>query len=95
MATTFKLIQAPTDNTIMMLMQRMNKEEQQHITGKHWDAVLLVQTNLPEMYALADTAEKTANVIIEEIKGVCPQHVGMIAVFGSTSAIQSVIDAMQ
>jgi ethanolamine utilization microcompartment shell protein EutS len=88
-----KFIKSPTPNTIALLAQRVSPERRERIKGV-WDAVGLVQGNLADIFAAADIAEKTANVIVEEIRGVCPQHMTMIAIFGDTASVETALRAI-
>jgi microcompartment protein CcmL/EutN len=44
------------------------------------------------MFVAADIAEKAANVKVEEIRGICPQHFTMIAIFGDTASVDEAIN---
>lgn len=54
----------------------------------------LVQGALADMIAAADLAEKTSNVWVEEIRGICPQHFTMIAIFGDIADVDSALKAI-
>ncbi len=85
-----RFIKSPTPNTIALLAQRVAAERRERILGK-WDAVGLVQGPLADIFACADLAEKTANVVVEEIRGICPQHMTMIAIFGDTASVETAL----
>ncbi|MBC7330795.1 BMC domain-containing protein [bacterium] len=88
-----KFIKSPTPNTIALLAQRVSPERRERIKGV-WDAVGLVQGHLADIFAAADIAEKSANVVVEEIRGVCPQHMTMIAIFGDTASVETALRAI-
>jgi len=88
-----RFIKSPTPNTIVLLAQRVSPERRERIKGV-WDAVGLVQGPLADIFSAADIAEKTANVIVEEIRGVCPQHMTMIAIFGDTASVETALRAI-
>lgn len=88
-----RFIKSPTQNTVALLAQRVSPERRERILGK-WDAVGLVQGPLADIFAAADLAEKTANVVVEEIRGVCPQHMTMIAIFGDTASVETALKAI-
>ena len=46
------------------------------------------------IYAI-DIAEKSAGVIVEDIKGTCPQHMTLIAILGDSSAVESAIEEIK
>lgn len=54
----------------------------------------LVQGALADMIAAADMAEKAADVRVEEIRGICPQHFTMIAIFGEIADVDSALKAI-
>ncbi|MBC7328573.1 BMC domain-containing protein [bacterium] len=89
-----RFIKSPTPNTIALLAQRVSPERRERILGK-WDAIGLVQGPLADIFAAADIAEKTANVIVEEIRGICPQHMTMIAIFGDTASVETALKKIQ
>jgi microcompartment protein CcmL/EutN len=62
--------------------------------NKTWDAIGLVQGKLSEMLVAADVAEKAANVKALEIRGVCPQHFTMIALFGDTASVNEALNSI-
>nr|WP_148137860.1 BMC domain-containing protein [Candidatus Formimonas warabiya] len=57
-------------------------------------AVGLVQGALADMIAAADIAEKAAQVEVEEIRGVCPQHVTLIGIFGEIADVDAALKAV-
>ena len=59
-----------------------------------YDTVGLVQGKLSEMFVASDIAEKSADVLVEEIKGVCPQHFALIAIFGDTASVTVALAAI-
>lgn len=81
-----QFIKSPSRGALAMLARRSAGIEnlEQHPPA----AVGLIQGNLAEMVTAADVAEKAAQVRVEEIRGVCPQHFTMIAIFGDTAAVE-------
>ena len=63
--------------------------------SKQYDTIGLVQGKLIDMVAAADLAEKAANVEVEEIRGVCPQHFVLLALYGDTASVEAAIKAIQ
>jgi microcompartment protein CcmL/EutN len=74
-----------------MLIARMDTMAKERISNQPWDAVGLVMHNLPSLFAYADVAEKAATVTITEIRGICPQHFAMLAIFGDTASVETAI----
>ena len=62
---------------------------------KNVDAIGLAQGKLIEMIYAIDIAEKAAGVIVEDIKGICPQHMTSIAILGDTSSVESAIEEIK
>lgn len=90
-----RLIQAPRPSTIAMLLRRMPPDCRKEIQGKRIDAVGLVQTDLPNLFYLADVGVKSGSVSAVELHGTCPQHINTIGFFGDTAAVQSAMKAVQ
>jgi microcompartment protein CcmL/EutN len=73
----------------------MHPDAQENILGKKWGAVGLVQDYLPNLFAMADIASKQANVVVEEVRGTCPQHITMMAIFGDTASVRAALDSIE
>lgn len=89
----FRLIQSPTEGTKRALIKRMGIEGKEAI--ENVDAIGLAQGKLIDMIYAIDIAEKAAGVVVEDIKGVCPQHMTSIAILGDTSSVQSAIEEIK
>ena len=87
-----QIIKSPTDGVVEMLQRRSSNKSLYE--NKVWDTIGLVQGRLSEMFVAADIAEKAANVKVEEIKGICPQHFTMIAIFGDTSSVNEALKSV-
>ena len=87
-----EIIKSPSGGVVEMLQRRSCAEN--FFENKNWDTVGLVQGKLSEMMVAADIAEKTANVRVEEIRGICPQHFTMIAVFGDTASVSEALNSI-
>lgn len=89
-----RIIKSPTNGTIEMLSRRRSIT-QANQESKQYDTIGLVQGKLIDMIAAADLAEKSANVEVEEIRGVCPQHFVLLALYGDTASVEAAIKAIQ
>ncbi|HVI42879.1 MAG TPA: BMC domain-containing protein [Anaerovoracaceae bacterium] len=87
-----EIIKSPSDGVVEMLQRRSSSKN--FFENKVWDTIGLVQGKLSEMLVAADIAEKTANVRVEEIRGICPQHFTMIAVFGDTASVSEALNSI-
>ena len=89
----WKIIKSPSQGTVDILMRRMgspvNKE------ASRYDAIGLVQGRLIEMIVASDIAEKTAGVVVEDIRGSCPQNLILIAIFGDTASVEAAIESIR
>ncbi|MEG2411499.1 MAG: BMC domain-containing protein [Clostridium sp.] len=89
----FRIIKSPSESTKDILRRRMGTSCKTDINSI--DAVGLVQGKLIDMIYAADIAEKAVGVTVEDIKGSCPQHMILIAIFGDTSSVESAIDEIK
>jgi BMC domain. len=89
-----RIIKSPTNGTIEMLNRRRSLT-QTNEESKQYDTIGLVQGKLIDMVAAADLAEKAANVEVEEIRGVCPQHFALLALYGDTTSVEAAIKVIQ
>lgn len=55
----------------------------------------MVQGRLADMIRASDIAEKTSDVQIEEIRGICPQHFTMIAIYGDVAAVETALKVIE
>lgn len=88
-----QFIKAPSPSVLTMLSRRA--ADRQRILSSDPGAVGLVQGALADIIAAADVAEKAAEVWVEEIRGICPQHFAMIAIFGETAEVAAALDAVK
>lgn len=81
-----QFIKSPSKGALAILARR--SPGMPELAQERPDAVGLVQGTLAEMITAADIAEKAAQINVEEIRGICPQHVTMIAIYGDTAAVE-------
>jgi len=89
----FQVIKQPSSGVIKMLESRTLVRD--FFQDRTFDTIGLVQGKLVEMFVAADIAEKASGVDVLEIKGICPQHFTMIAIFGDTAAVLEAIDRIK
>ena len=89
----YRIIKSPSPGTVDLLFRR--KGSAPGIPIENYDAVGLVQGRLIDMVFAADIAEKAAGVVVEDIKGYCPQNLIMIAIFGDTAAVEAALQEIQ
>lgn len=89
----YRIIKSPSSGTVDILFRRKGSAPSVPLEG--YDAVGLVQGRLIDMVFAADIAEKAAGVVVEDIKGHCPQNLIMIAIFGDTASVEAAIKEIQ
>jgi len=89
----FKIIKSPSDGVVTMIQNRLPKSSIR--VDLKYDSIGLLQGKLSEMLWAADIAEKAADVTVEEIMGICPQHIAMIAIMGDTFSVETAIGALK
>ena len=97
MAFSTQLISHPSKGVFEFLRQRVG------VIGKKifaeaevpFTAVGLVQGKVVDMIAAADVAEKAGDVLVFDLKGICPQHITMIGIFGDIADVEAAMDAIE
>lgn len=87
-----EIIKSPSKGTLQMLKGRSHRKN--FLEECVYDTVGLVQGKLLEMFVASDIGEKAADVWVEEIQGVCPQHFALIAIFGDTTSVTVALTAI-
>lgn len=90
-----RVIHAPRPGTISLLLRRMAQEARKELQDRRFDAVGLVQTDLPGLFYMADIGQKAGSVIAVELHGNCPQHFNTVAFFGDTAAVAAAMSAVR
>lgn len=86
----YRIIKSPSPGTMDILLRR--KSSPSTNADRSYAAVGLVQGRLIDMVVAADIAEKAAGVVVEDIKGHCPQNLIMLAVFGDTASVEAAME---
>ena len=82
-----RIIKSPSKSTLEILKRRIGSGI--NAEYGHVGAVGLVQGKMIEMFCAMDIAEKAVDVSVGDVKGKCPQHMIMIAIFGDTAAVEA------
>lgn len=85
----FRIIKSPSRGTVELIKRRIGTPA---IIPDEADTIGLVQGPMIDMVCAADIAQKAVGVEVYDVKGVCPQHMTMLAIFGDTA---SVMDALK
>lgn len=89
-----RVLSNPTEGTRELLAARLDKNSQERLKGRAWDTVALVEASLADLFYYADEANKKAAVLALELHGSCPQHIGLLAIFGERSAVESALEIL-
>lgn len=89
-----RLIKRPSKGFWAILENRRIDSDHFESPKNPSDAVGLIQGPVASILAAADIAEKAAAIQVAEIRGVCPTHMTVIAVYGDTSAVESALRAV-
>jgi len=88
-----RIIKTPSEGTMEILKRRIGNGV--NVNLERVGAVGLVQGKMIEMFCAMDIAEKAVDVTVADVKGNCPQHMLMIAVFGDTSAVEGAMQEIK
>ena len=97
MAFSIHIISQPSPGVFEFLRQRVGAVGKKLLTEVEvpYAAVGLIQGKVVDMIAAADVAEKAANVRVFDLKGICPQHITMIGIFGDIADVKASIQAIE
>lgn len=90
-----RIINAPSKQILDMLKKRTPHDFRTLLDQFHVDAVGLIMVSIPDLYFYADVASKSANVVVSEVFGSCPQHVNTLAIFGEIAAVQAAMQSVE
>ena len=96
MAFSIQLISHPSPGVFEFIRQRAGAVGKKILSEVEIlpTAVGLVQGKVVDMIAAADVAEKAADVKVFDLKGICPQHIAMIGIFGDIADVKASIQAI-
>jgi hypothetical protein len=97
MAFNIHLISHPSPGVFELIRQRAGAVGKKLLSEPEIPhaAVGLIQGRVVDMVAAADVAEKAANVRVFDLKGICPQHITMIGIFGDIADVEASIKAIK
>ncbi len=88
-----RIIKSPSQGTRDVLKKRIVSSTKADIQNA--DAVGLVQGKVIDMIVAADIAEKAAGVVVEDVRGSCPQNMITIALFGDTASVEDALEQIK
>lgn len=93
---TIKAIHTPSKGTVKVISRRIADDDiKEKLKNGMITSLGLIHGPLPLMIIAGDIAEKTSNVEVAEIIGICPQHVTMLGIFGDTSSVSEALRAVE
>jgi hypothetical protein len=97
MAFSVRIISHPSPGVFEFLRQRVGAVGKKLFAEAEisFTAVGLIQGKVVDMIAAADVAEKAADVRVFDLKGICPQHITMIGIFGDIAEVKASIEAVE
>ena len=97
MAFSTQIISQPSPGVFELLRQRVGAVGKKIFAEAEvpFTAVGLVQGKVVDMIAAADVAEKAGDVRVFDLKGICPQHITMIGIFGDIADVEASIAAIE
>jgi microcompartment protein CcmL/EutN len=97
MAFSIQIIPHPSPGVFEFLRQRVGVAGKKAFSEAEvpFTAVGLIQGKLVDMIAAADVAEKAANVRVFDLRGLCPQHITMIGIFGDIADVKAGVQAIE
>jgi hypothetical protein len=97
MAFSIRIISHPSPGVFEFLRQRVGAVGKKVLSEAEvpYSAVGLIQGKVVDMIAAADVAEKAASVRVFDLKGICPQHVTMIGIFGDIADVKASVKAIE
>ena len=97
MAFSTQIISHPSPGVFEFLRQRVGTVGKKVFSDAEvpFTAVGLIQGKVVDMIAAADVAEKAANVRVFDLKGICPQHITMIGIFGDIAEVKASVAAIE
>ena len=88
-----KIIRSPSAGTLELIERRRSCSNRKPLGNI--GAIGLVQGKLIDMIVAADIAQKAVGVTVEDIRGTCPQHMILLAIFGDTASVEDAIRQIQ
>lgn len=88
-----RIIKSPSPGTLELIKRRMGIIGESRLDQA--DAIGLVQGKMIDMVCAADIAEKAVGVEVYDVRGICPQHMTLLAIFGDTSSVSDALKEIE
>ncbi len=89
----YRIIKSPSEGTLAMIKRRIGAVDDATLKGA--DAIGLVQGPMIDMVCAADIAEKAVGVEVYDVRGICPQHMTLLTMFGDTASVEDALKEIE
>lgn len=89
-----RIIKSPSKGSRDLIKRRMGIMQTDESFDKA-DAIGLIQGKMIDMVCAADIAEKAVGVEVYDVRGICPQHMTMLAIFGDTASVSDALNQVE
>lgn len=91
-----ELINGISDGTKRILARKVvDRDLKERILQDEFTAVGLFQDSVINIIVASDVAEKSSEVAVTEIHGLCPQHITTLGIFGDVTAVEAALKAVE
>ena len=88
----YRIIKSPSQGTKELLKRRIGIGAEASQIVEEADAIGLVQGKMIDMVCASDIA---VGVDVFDVRGICPQHMTLLAIFGDTASVCSAISEIE
>ncbi|AWW28060.1 BMC domain-containing protein [Acetobacterium carbinolicum] len=91
-----QLINGVSQGTMGIISRKIGEKKLvERILQNEFAAVGLCQGDVISILEASDIAEKTSDVVVTEISGVCPQHIICLAILGDITSVETSLAAIE
>jgi ethanolamine utilization microcompartment shell protein EutS len=91
-----ELINGVSQGTLEIISRKIyDKQIAERVLQNEFTAVGLCQGDVMSILVASDIAEKTSEVVVSEITGMCPQHMTCLGVFGDVTSVEESLAAIE
>ena len=89
----FRIIKSPSPAVLDIIGRRKGSGSSSTLAPA--GAVGLIQGKVIDMVVAADIAEKSVGVVVEDVKGTCPQNMVALAILGDIASVEAAISTIK
>ncbi len=91
-----QLINGVSQGTLGIISRKVgDKKIVERILENEFTAVGLCQGDVVSMLVASDIAEKTSDVVVSEVSGVCPQYITCLAILGDVTSVEAALATIE